>query len=110
MDRWVAYIEDQDGRPYEPTEIVENRTLVSDRSEQSMNMMAGRQSGARRGFRGRPGGDNLFIRKARRYDLRFPSIDVYGNYLLRQGTESLELVFFDKNDPQFRTQGKWELK
>jgi len=110
MDRWVAYIEDQDGRPYEPTEIVEIRTLVSDRPEQSMNMMAGRQSGARGGFRGRPGGDNLFIRKARRYDLRFPSIDVYGNYLLRPGTESLELVFFDKNDPQYRTQGKWELK
>ncbi len=110
MDRWVAYIEDQDGRPYEPTEIVEIRTLVSDRPEQSMNMMAGRQGGARGGLRGRPGGDNLFIRKARRYDLRFPSIDVYGNYLLRPGTESLELVFFDKNDTQFRTQGKWELK
>ena len=110
MDRWVAYIEDQDGRPYEPTEIVEIRTLVSDRPEQSMNMMAGRQSGPGGGFRGRPGGDNLFIRKARRYDLRFSSIDVYGNYLLRPGTESLELVFFDKNDPQFRTRGKWELK
>ena len=108
MDRWVAYIEDQDGRPYEPTEIVE--VGASSSAERPTNLVAGRQRGAERGFRGRPESENLFVRKARRYNLRFPSTDVYGNDLIKPETESLQLVFFDKNDPLFRTQGKWELK
>lgn len=98
MDRWVAFIEDQDGNPYEPIEIVED--LLTDSPDPSERVPMG--------FLGE--GDTPLSRKAQQYDLRFSFKDALGNPVWDSQTRSLQLILFDKNDSQNRTQGQWLLR
>lgn len=98
MDRWVVFIEDQDGNPYEPTEVVED--MVTDNPDPSRRVPMG--------FLGER--DTPLSRKAQQYDLRFPYNDALGNPVWGSQTRSIQLILFDKNDSQNRTQGEWLLR
>jgi hypothetical protein len=98
MDRWVAYIEDQDGNRYEPTRVVEELSVTAPDPSSLVP----------RGYLAE--GDVPLARKARQFEIRFPYRDPLGHRILGPGTQSLRLVLFDKNDPQFRTQGEWVMR
>lgn len=98
MDRWVVFIEDQDGNPYEPTEVVEDR--LTDNPDPSGRVP--------RGFLGE--GDIPLSRKVQQYDLRFPYRDALGNPVWGSQTRRIQFILFDRNDSQNRTQGEWLLR